>query len=153
MSVRLYWSPIVGTGTTEDPFRGALEDKAAIRRTSSIIPGKSRYTVQGDLNPDAGKPLHTHALVLARADDWSAIEADASELLLAEFPSGQRFVQRVKNARVADLPPAHRAVWTMVLGDLGAPTGDIMGATPMIRVLRRLLHHLDQRISEEGLNV
>ncbi len=153
MSIRLYWSPIVGTGTTEDPIRATLEDKAGIRRTSSVIQPKPPYTVQGDLNPDAGKPVHTHALVLARATDWSAVEADVAELLLAEFPDGQRFIERVKSATVADLSSVRRTAWIMVRGDVGAPTGDITGATPMIRVLRRLFRHVDQHAREAGLNV
>ncbi|MCH7994447.1 MAG: hypothetical protein IIB57_08380 [Planctomycetes bacterium] len=153
MSMRLYWSPIVGTGTTQNPIRAALEDKAGILRTSSVIQPKPPYTVQGDLNVDAGKPVHSHALVLARATDWSNVEADPAELLLAEFPDGQRFIERIKSATVANLSSARRTAWLMVLGDLGAPTGDITGATPMIRVLRRLFRHVDQRVWEEGLNV
>lgn len=153
MSLRLYWSPIVGTGTTDDPFRASLEDKAGIKRTSSVIQAKPPYTVQGDLNPDAGKPRHSHALVLAKADDWSAVEADAAELLLTEFPDGQRFIGRIKSAKVADLSSARRTAWLMVLGDLGAPMGDITGATPMVRVLRRLFYHVDPHAWEEGLDV
>lgn len=153
MSTRLYWSPIVGTGIAEDPFRAALGDKAGVLKTSSIIPSKGRYTVQGDLNTDAGKPRHTHALILAKADDWSAADADPGEILLAEFADGQRFVRRVKSAIVSDLPAARRMAWTMVLGDLGASTVDITGSTPMIKVLRRMFFHLDQGLWEEGLNV
>lgn len=153
MSLRLYWSPIVGTGTTEDPIRATLEGKAGIRRTSSVIQPKPPYTVQGDLNPDAGKPVHTHALVLGKADDWTAVDADSTELLLIEFSEEQRFIERVKSATVADLSSARRTAWIMVLGDLGAPTGDITDATPMIRVLRRLFRHVDQHAWEEGLNV
>ena len=153
MSLRLYWSPIVGTGTTEDPIRATLEDKPGIICTSSVIQPKPRYTVQGDLSPDAGKPVHTHALVLAKADDWTAVNADSTELLMIEFSEGQRFIERVKSATVADLSSARRTAWIMVLGDLGAPTEDITGAMPMIRVLRRLFRHVDRRAWEEGLNV
>ena len=153
MSIRLYWSPIVGTGTADDPFRASLEDKANIKRTSSVIPSKSRYTVDGDLNSDAGKPRHSHALVLARADDWSSVDTDAAEVQLAEFQDGQRFIGRIKSATVADLPAARRTAWTTVLLSLGASVGDITGSTPMIRVLRRMFFHLDANLWEEGLNV
>lgn len=140
--MRLYWSPIVGMGTIDDPYRASMEDKAGVRKTSSVIPGTA-----------TGKPRYAHALVLVAADDWTGVEADSEQVLLGEFASGKRFIERVAGVTVGNLSSARRTAWAIVLDGMGAVTSDITAATPLSTSLDRLLYQMDPLLKAEGMNV
>ncbi len=153
MSIRLYWSPIVLSQIDEPPpgqWRATIRHKTGIRAISMIIPSEGIYTLLGDVDHShSGHPRHSHALCRVKSDDasfWSQVEVDPNEILLASFPDGQTMFRRMKSATVGDVPAALRANWNLVLTQMGARTSDIDNTTPMIRVLRRLVNHINPRI-------
>ncbi len=154
MSLRLYWSPIVLSQIDEEPppgsWRGTIRQKTGVRAISMIIPSEGIYNALGDVERShAGNPRHSHALCRVQSDDagfWSQVEADPNEVLLASFADGQTMFRRMKSATVGDVPAELRANWNLVLTQMGAQTADIDSTTPMIRVLRRLVNHINPRI-------
>ncbi len=153
MSIRLYWSPIVLSQKDEPPpgqWRATISHKTGNRAIAMIIPSEGIYTALGDVDHShAGHPRHSHALCKVKSEDtlfWAQVEADPNEVLLGSFPDGQTMFRRMKSATVGDVSSALRANWNLVLTQMGAETADIDLTMSMIRVLRRLVNHINPRI-------
>lgn len=75
MAGRIYVSPIIGTGTDEDPQRALICDLAGVIRCRSAI-----ATI--DSGTQRGKPSLGWALVYVDATDWTAIEGSNQVFLV-----------------------------------------------------------------------
>lgn len=146
MSIRLYWSPIIGDGLSKaTACRTTAYDKPH-QYIAQLITSVPRYDALGDLNADWGKPKFTRALCIVAAIDWAAFDADAAEILLLPdtgLNTRAEVLAAIKAATVASIPLAYRTKWTSVLTELGVSAADIVGSTPLARVFRRVLAALD----------
>jgi hypothetical protein len=150
MSVRLYWTPIVGDGlTVATAFR--VEIPGA--RCRAPIPVHPRYTAEGDINALAGTPRLTHTIAVASADDWKAVGAEHRQLLPdvdAKVP--RELLAPTLQWTLGDLDEAQRTAWQDVLAALELKADDIAPELPVSKLLQRVLVHLDpQGAHVEGL--
>jgi len=74
---RLYVCPIIGDGSGENNIRSAATDKPGVITCRSAI--ASIMT-----GPNRGKPKYPWTICWVQADDWTAIEADSSFILLSD---------------------------------------------------------------------
>lgn len=141
MSVRLYWTPILGDGITlATAFRVELQGA----RCRAPIPIHPRYTADGDVHPLAGQPRLTHTLALARADEWPSVGAQHLLLLPDVGAATPRELATVIGARtLADIPALHRTAWSTMLQALNAKRDDLALTMPVVKLLRRVLVTLD----------
>lgn len=152
MSIRLYWSPIIGTGTKADKYRPTAFDKPKLG-ANAVIPSIPRYNALGDEQVDWGKPKFVRTLCLVSAEDWTAFDADVNEILLLPdlvLNTRAELLDAIKGRTVVDIPVAYRTRWLDVLATFGVSTADITGATPLARVLRRVLVSIDPHGSDEN---
>jgi hypothetical protein len=153
VSVRLYWAPIVGDGlTAQTAYRSALQQSGVAVR--AIMPTTPLYTADGDVNTNAGKPAVASTIAIASATDWTAVDADASLVLLLPdlgLGSANALLAAIGSKVVSDLPAPYRAKWLAVVTALNVRTDDVSGSTPLRKVLRRVLIALDpQGANDDG---
>lgn len=141
MSVRLYWTPIIGDGATAaTAFR--VEIPGA--RCRGPIPVHPRYTADGDVHGLAGRPRLSHTLVLAQATEWSQVGAEHL-LLLPEVGAAtpRDLALAIGTRTLADIPVGFRTAWSAMLQALGVRRDDLTATMPVLKLLRRVLVTLD----------
>jgi hypothetical protein len=94
--VRYYVCPIVGTGAEDDGFRPLIADLVEGTWSACI----SSVTEQG--HRDRGKPRLPWALVACETDDWSAVEADARCVRVADDELGEPLPEPTKERLRSD---------------------------------------------------
>lgn len=141
MSVRLYWTPIVGDGlSVQTAFR--VEIPGA--RCRAPIPVHPRYTAEGDTNPLAGLPRLTHTIAVASAEDWKAVGPEHAQLLPDVGAVAPReLLGPTLQWTLGDLDEAQRTAWQAILMALDLKTDDIAPELPVSKLLQRVLVHLD----------
>lgn len=129
MALRYYLCPIVGDGlTTATAYRPKLHGLAP---WAGLIPS----------NPD-GTPKFNWTIVLARATDWTALDADAAleRLFGIDLPDTTNTFAEIKAYlqahTVADIPQARRAALNTRLTNHGLDTSQVTLATTWWQVLR-----------------
>jgi hypothetical protein len=155
MTIRLYWSPIIGDGLSRaTAYRTTAYDKPH-QYIAQLITSAPRYDALGALNANWGAPKFTHALCIIKNDDWTAFDADPGEVLMLPdtgLNTRVEVLDAAKAVTVAGIPLAYRTKWLDVLTTLGVSTTDITGTTPFVRVLRRVLVSIDPAgANEDGL--
>jgi hypothetical protein len=117
---RWYLVPVVGTGTTDDPFRAETLGRGG----SAVIPSR-----------DDGHPKHGVALVLISTTEHAELEADPRIHPLGDMSD--------LDLPVGELPDTKRAWLESVVRDRGVP------ATGLVRdVIRLLGRQLDPEFDE-----
>lgn len=166
MSARLYWSPVVGDGLTPATAYRVEMLAPTVPEGDEPIPPPSkrahiaanpRYTADGDLHPQAGRPRGTHAFVVAWSDHprgWELVDADPAHLRLTpDLPVNRprELLAFLAGRTAADIPPQYRAAWVTMLTALGIRSDDVAGSTPVRKLIRRVLIALDpQGANDEG---
>jgi hypothetical protein len=133
--IRVYICPVIGAGTKQDPYRSRGADFGY--QYASFIPSKAD-----------GSPAFTWALTVVVGADFAAIDADAScdDLFGGDLPAGVNTRDELRAFlranTVADVPLARRNAITAVLDKYGVDRTDFTGATPLWRVLQRVVSTL-----------
>ena len=73
MAERYAISPIIGTGTIQDPYRAAVADVSGVN-TAAVIPSDS-----------AGKPLYRFAFCIVAASVWTSVLAVTNLYLFPDY--------------------------------------------------------------------
>lgn len=132
MSLRVYATPWIGTGTKPDPYRSKMA--AYTPKYVSFFPS------QGD-----GAPGSSWVLAIGRLADWSAVEADATmvDIFGGDLPntieSKADLVAALRARTIGSLPTPRRNAIQASLDDLGVPRADFTTATTMLTVFRRVV--------------
>jgi hypothetical protein len=148
MSLRFYICPVIGDGLSEETAqRPKLHDyvvAGAIRRMSCIV----------KTDPD-GKAQFPWTAGIARATDWSALDADPEMVKLfdtADLPDSMDTFAELKaylqSRTVANIGPARRRALNARLGDFGIDTSGVTLQTTWWNILRGIYRHLN-----EGLDI
>lgn len=153
MSLRVILCPVVGTGTPgdsrafppvpPDPFRPKLDGLIGLKAMSAVIPS----------NAD-GSPKFAWCVVMARADDWTAVDADAQNerLFGIDLPDAVDTFAELKvflqSKTVGDIPPARRQALNERLTARGIDTSQVTLATTWWQVLRGIYRHLIGRLPD-----
>ena len=133
--LRVYISPVVGSGTRQDPYRAKALDMAAAvgGHGSSFFPSSSD-----------GTPASTWVLCAVRADDFSTLDADATldDLFGGDLPASvqtrEDLLALLRGRTVSDVPVARRNKITAVLDKYGVRRDDFVGSTPLWKVMQRV---------------
>lgn len=143
MAIRIYICPWVGSGTKADPYRSKAVDYGY--DTSSFFPSKLD-----------GSPASTWVLSAIRAEDFSAIEGDATcdDLFAGDLPSTvtsrENLVNLLRARNVGDVPVARRNAITAVLDKYGVPRSDFTLTTPLWKVMQRVASTLFEKDDNFG---
>jgi len=126
---RWYISPIIGTGTEDDPYRAKVGSATLIRGHSAVIPT--------DVN---GAPLFNFALVIVSADDHAPLIADSDNDV---FP----------NRTLGDsLTSVERSLIKGVLDRRGLPSKWVDNVSTFGELLRTIGRFLDANFRENKLD-
>src|SRR5512146_2878506 len=131
MSLRVYACPIIGTGIQGDPYRSKMSLYST--KYATIFPS----------NVD-GTPASTWVLTIARLDDWSAVEADATMINIFGVDLPDTLQSRddlrtwLRGRTIGDIPTARRNAIQTRLDNLGVYRGDFTLATPLWKVFQRV---------------
>lgn len=142
MGIRIYICPIIGTGADNDDWRAS----GVPQNYSSIIPS----------NPVDGSPLFPWALVVARATNWSAQDANATleRLFGIDLPdtvdTWAEMKALLQSRTVADIPAARRQALNDRLTARGIDTSQVTLQTTWWQVLRGIVRHLNGGVDSKG---
>jgi hypothetical protein len=140
MGLRIYLSPIV-TGT----LGGSPVYRAKVRAPSTSA------TIPTDMN---GTPLFNFCPVVARASDWSAIDADATleRVFGIDLPDSIDTFAELKaylqSKTVGDIPPLRRQALNTRLTNHGLDTSQVTLATTWWQVLLGIYRQLGDQNSD-----
>lgn len=133
MPIRYYVCPIVGAGSSLDPYRPMVSNYPTIETSAAI-----------DFN------VRNWCLVRVRADDFTAIDADPECVDIMERLSDvsgaktrQELSTWLKSRTVADVPPAARNRIQNRLTAIGVPTTGITLQTTLWELLMRVYRVLE----------
>lgn len=138
MALRVYICPWIGTGTRQDPYRSKANDYGL--QVNNFFPSKID-----------GTPASSWVLSVVRGNDFTAIAADAAcdDLFAGDLPGTVQtrddLLTLLRSRTVADVPAARRNAITAVLDKYTIPRGDVVGATPLWRVMQRVVSTLLER--------
>lgn len=127
---RWYISPIVGTGTDDDPYRAKVGSAAQIKGHSAVIPTDAQ-----------GVPLFNFALVIVNADDHSLLTSDSDNDVLPN------------RAFNGTLSKPERALIKAALTRRGLPTKWVDNVATFGELLRTMGRFLDAQFDERHTRV
>lgn len=139
MAIRIYICPWVGAGTKQDPYRSKAADYPNTG-LSSFFPTKVD-----------GTPASTWVLSAVRGTDFTAIDADATcdDLFAGDLPGTIQdrddLIAFLRGRTVSNVPTARRNAITAVLDKYGVVRTDVVGTTPLWKVMQRVASTLLER--------
>lgn len=131
MAKRWFICPVVGTGTSDDPWRAKAHDLNV--NCTAVIPS----------NPD-GSPQFNWCLVKVAAIDFTALAADGT---IDAWPNVSL------DTTVNQLPAAVRNRLKTALTNRGIDTSDLTGATPLRLILRRIGRSMQSSFHEDLVDI
>jgi hypothetical protein len=144
VSIRVYICPVVGSGVKADSYRSKAWD----------IPGaETRSWLPSKLD---GTPGSTWTLTVAKADDFSAFDADPTfdDLFGGDLPNTVQtrndLLAFLRGRTVSDVPVVRRNKITAVLDKYLVRRDDFVGATPLWKVMQRVVATLDDQDDHYG---
>lgn len=143
MALRVYICPIIGSGTRQDPYRSKGVDYGF--EHTSFLPSKTD-----------GTPGSAWTLSVLRGSDFTAIDADATcdDLFGGDLPdtvdSRNDLLPFLRSRTVANVPTARRNRITGVLDKYGVVRTDIVNATPLWKVMQRVVATVLERDDNFG---
>lgn len=132
MSKRYYISPIIGTGSEEDPFRPKVADYGV--SWAGSIPS----------NPNTGHPTSPWALVIVNAKNHAALLADGTIDALPDFPL---------DGKVSSVHTATKNAMINKMQARGIDTSFIAGTDGYREVIRGVGKILDPQFDENNFDV
>lgn len=139
MALRVYICPIIGSGTRQDAYRSKAFDFGYL--ISSFMPTRIAD----------GTPASPWTLTVIRSTDFTAIDADATcdDLFAGDLPGTVQtrddLLALLRTRTVANVPLARRNAITAVLDKYGIVRTDIVGTTPLWKVMQRVSSTLFER--------
>jgi hypothetical protein len=132
VALRVYITPWVGSGTREDPYRSKAVDYYP--EVSTFFPSKVD-----------GTPASAWVVAVIRSSDFTAIDADSTcdDLFAGDLPGTVQtrddLLTLLRSRTVANVPTARRNAITAVLDKYGVVRSDVVGSTPLWKVMQRVI--------------
>lgn len=129
--IRVYICPVIGTGTRQDPFRSKASQYGY--QASSFLPSAAD-----------GTPAAPWTVTFVRADDFTAIEADATcdDLFAGDLPASvvtrEDLLAFLRGRTLSQVPTNRRNAIIAVLDKYGVVRTDLTGTVTVWRLLRRV---------------
>lgn len=143
MSIRVYICPWDGTGTKADPYRSRALTLGY--NASTFFPGT-----------EDGRPASTWVLSMVRANDFTTLDADLScdDLFAGDMPGTVQtrndVLTLLRGRTVSQVPLARRNAIIAILDKYGVVRTDIVGTTPLWKVMQRVASTLFEKDDNFG---
>jgi hypothetical protein len=144
VGIRVYLSPIVGTGTYANPYRAKAND-LGLQYSGELVPNK----------PD-GSPQFDCTVIAPFRATWALLDADATfeRLFDIDLPDSINTWSELKaflqSKTVGDIPALRRQALNTRLTNHGFDTSQVTLATTWWQVLRGMVQQLNNGVLPSG---
>lgn len=138
MPIRGYICPIIGTGTRFDPYRP---------RTRNYFENCSMLVSMGA----DGQPNTTWVVSFVKGEDFTFIDADplCEDLFAGDLPANLEtkadVVQFLRTRTLSDVPTNRRNAMIALLDKYGVIRTDLVGTTPVWKMVQRVASTLTEK--------